>query len=58
MRITFGTLSWCAWLGDVEAVSVLNLLTQYRLAGTALIYYHQRHGFQLSLCEIQQEVLP
>ncbi len=39
MRISFGTLSLCAWLGDVEAVRLLDHLNFRRRAASARIYY-------------------
>lgn len=39
MRISFGTLSLCAWLGDLEAVRTLDYLNLRCRAATARIYY-------------------
>lgn len=39
MRISFGTLSLCAWMGDVEAARMLDHLNLRRRAADARIYY-------------------
>lgn len=39
MRLTFGTLGLCAWLGDVEAERTLILLNTYGMVSSAHIYY-------------------
>jgi hypothetical protein len=39
MRISFGTLGLCAWLGDREAKRTLDLLNLHCIASSAAVYY-------------------